>query len=651
MNAPIKPAYAHPLPNPAGPTRRERVKTVRKQAEKISRPAVNAIGNGECEAFACTWPTNFTKGLPHDAMGIVDETAFKRFVEAINGFDSGFDVPLGPETAAGGHKPATFTYAPGLVSGFLNPANPADKPRARGWESPVSGHVYDLEGPDAGSVGMAPAPRLGSDEFAAEMAELYAMALLRDVPFTAMATGAADQVISALNAMPWFDPAGAPTDAGGTPLGTFSVNRRQSRELGGTTALSRQTLFRGSTPGAKAGPYISQFMLQGNTDRRGTFGPEAGQISYGAQRTDQRVAAQKAGVDYMTDWSRWLDVQNGANLKGTDRFEPALRFVTTPRDLATYVHFDALYQGYLSACLLLLAHGAPKDPGLPEKNATGTRDAFATFGDPHILTLVTETATRSLKAVRRQKYNIHLRARPEALGGVACLSRNGHGAALGVAETPAADHVAKLEGAAANGFSIMDAIASLNGPTGGGGLPEIAVNYLLPMAFPEGSPMHPAYGAGHATVAGSCTTMLKAFFAMRNKNGLPLTLADIGMGVVVPTPDGQALVPAGGINGTDLTVEGELDKVAANVSVGRNMAGVHYYSDYYDSLRMGERVAVGMLMEQMLTYPEAMSLSLTSFDGEALVISHDGNPAGTPKLSVDGNQTNPAVNAWFTRHV
>ena len=35
---------------------------------------------------------------------------------------------------------------------------------------------------------------------------------------------------------------------------------------------------------------------------------------------------------------------------------------------------------------------------------------------------------------------------------------------------------------------------------------------LLPMAFPEGSPMHPAYGAGHATVAGACVTILKAFF-------------------------------------------------------------------------------------------------------------------------------------------
>ncbi len=33
-------------------------------------------------------------------------------------------------------------------------------------------------------------------------------------------------------------------------------------------------------------------------------------------------------------------------------------------------------------------------------------------------------------------------------------------------------------------------------------------SYLLPRAFPEGSPIFPSYGAGHATVAGACTTVL-----------------------------------------------------------------------------------------------------------------------------------------------
>jgi hypothetical protein len=31
-------------------------------------------------------------------------------------------------------------------------------------------------------------------------------------------------------------------------------------------------------------------------------------------------------------------------------------------------------------------------------------------------------------------------------------------------------------------------------------------SHLLPLAFPEGSPVHTAYGSGHASVAGACVS-------------------------------------------------------------------------------------------------------------------------------------------------
>ena len=76
----------------------------------------------------------------------------------------------------------------------------------------------------------------------------------------------------------------------------------------------------------------------------------------------------------------------------------------------------------------------------------------------------------------------------------------------------------------------------------------------------------------------------------------------------------------GGLNAvygkSPLALEGELNKLAANISIGRNMAGVHYFSDYYDSLRMGEEVAIGILEEQALTYPkDPFVMSLITFDG------------------------------------
>ena len=64
-----------------------------------------------------------------------------------------------------------------------------------------------------------------------------------------------------------------------------------------------------------------------------------------------------------------------------------------------------------------------------------------------------------------------------------------------------------------------------------------AGNALLPMAFPEGSPTHPAYGAGHATVAGACVTILKAWFKETTR------LVDIGLDPLQPTDDGLSLVP------------------------------------------------------------------------------------------------------------
>jgi hypothetical protein len=41
---------------------------------------------------------------------------------------------------------------------------------------------------------------------------------------------------------------------------------------------------------------------------------------------------------------------------------------------------------------------------------------------------------------------------------------------------------------------------------------EFPDSFLLPQAFPEGSPMHPSLPQGHATVGAACATILKAWF-------------------------------------------------------------------------------------------------------------------------------------------
>jgi hypothetical protein len=133
-------------------------------------------------------------------------------------------------------------------------------------------------------------------------------------------------------------------------------------------------------------------------------------------------------------------------------------------------------------------------------------------------------------------------------------------------------------------------------------------SYLLPMAFPEGSPMHPSYNAGHATVAGACTTILKAFFEESTPFPNP----------VVPGPDGTTRVA---YQGPQLTVGGELNKIATNVAYGRNLAGVHWRSDAVASLTLGEQVATAILRDIKSTSPEAFpGFRFQNFAGQTVLV-------------------------------
>ena len=368
-------------------------------------------------------------------------------------------------------------------------------------------------------------------------------------------------------------------------------------------------------------------MLIGTVDQPNKSKVADGRITYGALTIDQRVPVAKK-VNYMTDFDTWLKVQNGVDTqKDCCLFENGdRRFISTPRDLATYVHYDALYEAYLNACLILLEMKAPADPAFNNLSGGGRlfvnrpgkepltyeRQAggFALYGGPHILTLVTEVATRALKAVRYQKFNNHLRLRPEALA-----ARIEKACAIECAFPSIGKPFTSLAKA------IKETVKKIRKA-------NCSKTALLPMAFQEGSPMHPSYGAGHATVAGACVTVLKAFFDTSAVLAKPKSKCEPvfkyfkkGDTPVVFTPNDEGTELIDHEGEIFLTLEGELNKLAANISIGRNMAGVHYFSDYYDSLRMGEAIAIGLLEEQALCYPtDPFILTLPTFDGEEIQI-------------------------------
>ena len=508
-------------------TRRTSARTIRLEAAELAylRTHPVDVNNGEESLYRnasneLNYIANYSKGLHHNNLGEVNPADYRSMLKALH---SGSPADFEAITLDLGRK---------LVN-------------------PQAGLAFDLEGADAQAVTIPPAPRIDGPEVSGEMAELYWMALLRDIPF------------KNFNADP--DVAAACAS-----LSSFSVFR--GPKVGGN--VTPAIIFRGLTPGDVTGPFVSQFLLK--------------PFNYGTLRVRQRQKTAQSNLDYMMDFGEWLAIQNGGP-SGPDSFDPVRRYIRNMRDLATYVHFDQLYEAYLNACMALLSLGAPFDQGDFYRNSN-TQLGFGTFGAPHILSLVTEVATRALKAVWHQKWFVHRRLRPEAFGGLI------HDHVTSAAVYPIDSEI--LDTSAG---SVLDRIHVHNVAQGHD-------TFLLPQAFPEGSPTHPAYGAGHATVAGACVTILKAWFD--ESFVLPNPVESNVDGTVVQAAPGQP----------PLTVGGELNKLAANIAIGRNMAGVHWRSDYTESIKLGETIALTILEEQKLTYNEPHQFTVTKFDGTAVSI-------------------------------
>jgi hypothetical protein len=333
--------------------------------------------------------------------------------------------------------------------------------------------------------------------------------------------------------------------------------------------VAAATLFRGIRPGDLTGPYLSQFFLL--------------PVSFGTLSVAQKFSTYASGVNYLTDFAPWLAVQNGqgpfaANVvSGTS-------YIKNGRDLGAWVHSDITFQAYLFAAQWLLTHAAPFNPGNPYltiKNQTGVQ----TFGSQHILDLLGEVSNRALKAMWYQKWFVHRTVRPIAYGGLV------HNTITGAAHYPV--HRDVLNSHAVN------AVFSENG------------SYLLPAAFPEGNPAHPSYGEGHGVLAGACVTALKAFF--NESFVLP--------NPVVASDDGQSLLPYTGSDAGQITLGGELNKLANNVALGRDMAGVHWRSDAEQALLLGEAVTISILRDQRSTYNEPFDgFTFTKFDGSTITV-------------------------------
>jgi len=259
-----------------------------------------------------------------------------------------------------------------------------------------------------------------------------------------------------------------------------------------------------------------------------------------------------------------------------------------------------LYQGYFVAFLVLAGMGAPSNPGNPYIGSP-TEKAFATLGGPDAAATIGEMATRALKASWYHKWIKDLRLRPEEYGALV------HARKTGISPMPQA--AGALHNDVLNSAALPLTFANYG-------------SYLLPQSFPEGSPTHPCYPTGHGTVAGACITALKFFFDGGQK--IRPLLTHVGRDVYVPSTDGLSLNTYTGTDRNSLDINGELNKLAFNVSFGHGIhAGIHFRSSTYWSILLGEQVALSVLQDRAASYNEPFTINVTKFDGTRATISNE----------------------------
>ncbi len=304
---------------------------------------------------------NISKGLPHDERGEVEREDYDALRNALD---------------AGSFEDLEAVRRGGQLR-LLNP---------------LGGLAFNLEGPDSPATTVDPPPRFDSVEIAAQMAELYWMAVCRDVPF------------------PDYD--SDPTVAAAvSDLQTFPGYE-------GPKPVSPQNLFRVGYPGVQDGPIVSQFLLLPFR-----FG---GALIDGRTQVPLPVTTGN-GIDFLTSYAEWLCAQRGFPLPGNpfdyevctvgrQQFDPAPRFIRSARDMGQNAGQDALYSAYYRAAVILAGFGEEIfDAGNPY-SASRTQEGFATFG-PADLLMEVGSFYKAERHTWYDKWNVHRFLRPEAFAG------------------------------------------------------------------------------------------------------------------------------------------------------------------------------------------------------------------------------------------
>lgn len=423
-------------------------------------------------------------------------------------------------------------------------------------------------------------PTLCSMSGAADMVENYTMEYVRDVAFINYGVDANIALVLDSSHMNSPD---VLANLLYKPPGSFSV----------------KTLFRGPSSDELVGPYISQLLLL-NIPFGGMIVPQKynsyvnksiaiGRIEWGINNTET-IAMENALIN---------------TFPVANPLDKTITYINNGRALAEAVHNDTAYQLFYQAALILNKLGAVVNPTFPSYSNQGP---FITCGGlPDILCSLATVTELSLKHAWYWKWQVYRKLRPEVFG-------------LWI------DNVKTGLVPNSHNYDINPLVLN-NGIMAD--IHSIYNSYTLSQCYIEGSPTHPSYPAGHGLLGGACCTLLKVFFdANKSWNSLPGVIAgSLGpVGVVQADALGNNLVSYVDVDSSNMTIAGEIDKLASNVGLGRDWAGVHYRSDSEGGKLLGEKIAI-KYMEDMLSSMVENNLNNTppaitfrKFDGSMYTI-------------------------------
>ena len=540
-------------------------------------------------ALSPTLDSPSTRAEAETPAGVRDPRVLKSFALRIGAATADALVPVPRHTTNGDegrYADHSASYSKGLLQddiGVVNPAAWASFKKAlqsgrnsdfeaiiiggtRTQNGPQGSYAFDLEGLDSVQFGNAPFP--------GDPTGLPVVPPFDQITSPEYGAQLAEMYWSSLlYDVAFTDYASSVTAAAAAAELTTLSGYRGPRDSHGN--VTPDLLFRGAFPGETVGPYISQLMVT--------------PTHFGQQPIDQLMNTYLPGIDYMTDTTTFQMVQNGIPTGLSNQTDSVRRYLHDGRGLAAWTHTDVLYQGYLIAFLVMAGLRMPVNPGNPYIGSR-TQNGFGTFGGPDFAACMGEAAARSLNRVWYQKWLVHLTHRPESGGAVLHQILSGNQNRIG----------ARLNNNILNSQAPQQVFSRYG-------------TYLLPQPFPEGSPTHPSYPTGHGTVAGACITFLKFFFD--GNYVIPNPQA--------PTNDGLALIPYTGPDAGQITVGGELNKLARNVSFGHGvLAGIHWRADTDWSMTLGEAMAISILQDKAKTYNEKFTITFTKLDGNKVTISN-----------------------------